>query len=130
MTHRIGHFEDSLFAEQRLNLVAYDDVALFERLDGKVLACRHQKIEKRMERSARPASDGQSLIRTPARLTGLFVLRQDDLAEMATAQHAEQSKRIDREAGLHGQRRALHQPFVVLVLEISGHRSLLLASAL
>lgn len=42
MTHRIGHFEDSLFAEQRLDLVAHDDVALFERLDGKVLACRRQ----------------------------------------------------------------------------------------
>lgn len=38
MPHRVGHLEDALLAEQRFHLVPGDDVALLERLDGKVLA--------------------------------------------------------------------------------------------
>jgi hypothetical protein len=34
----VGHLEDAFFGQQRLNLVARDDVALLQRLDGEVLA--------------------------------------------------------------------------------------------
>ena len=36
--HRVGHFEDPLFGQQRLHLVPRDDVALLQRFDGEVLA--------------------------------------------------------------------------------------------
>ena len=38
VAHRVGHLEDPLLRQQRLHLVADNDVALLERLDGKVLA--------------------------------------------------------------------------------------------
>lgn len=38
VARRVGHLEDALLREQRLDLVARDDVALFQRLDREVLA--------------------------------------------------------------------------------------------
>lgn len=38
MSHCVGYFEDSLFTEKRFDFIACDNVAFFERLDGKVLA--------------------------------------------------------------------------------------------
>ena len=38
MAGGIGHLEDSLLGQKRLDLVAGDDVALFQRFNGEVLA--------------------------------------------------------------------------------------------
>ena len=38
MASGIGHLEDALLGQKRFDLVAGNDVALFQRFDGKVLA--------------------------------------------------------------------------------------------
>lgn len=38
VSHSVGHLKDALLAQQRLDLVAGDDVALLQSLDRKVLA--------------------------------------------------------------------------------------------
>lgn len=38
MTSRIGHLEDALFGQKRFDLVAGDDIAFFQRFNGKVFA--------------------------------------------------------------------------------------------
>ena len=38
MARRVGHLEDALLGQQRLDLVARDDVALLQRFDGEILA--------------------------------------------------------------------------------------------
>ena len=38
MARGIGHLEDALLGQKRLDLVAGDDIALFQRFNGKVLA--------------------------------------------------------------------------------------------
>ena len=37
MTDGVGHFEDAFLSQQRVDLVAGDDVSLLQGLDGKVL---------------------------------------------------------------------------------------------
>lgn len=44
MAHRVGHLENALLAQQRFDLVARNDVALLQRLDGKVFACGRERF--------------------------------------------------------------------------------------
>ena len=64
VAHGVGHLEDALLGQERLDLVASDYVAFLERLDGKVFARVQVSGQDNLQRS---------IVNTPNRHTQLHV---------------------------------------------------------
>lgn len=93
MTHRVGHFENSFFTQQRFDFVACNDVPLFQRFYCKIFTWKQKQCNWMQNEDEDSLQSSQSIW-----FTSFLVLRQYDFAKVAASQYAEQTKRVHCEA--------------------------------